>query len=63
MKTKYRKFNCLINSDLGRQLAVVQEHLGVRRGIRMMNAEFKFSKARKFHRGKWVCPLRVQPYH
>jgi len=52
MKTKYRKFNVLINSALGKQLAVVQKHLGVRRGIRMMNAEFKFSKARKFHRGK-----------
>lgn len=54
MKTKYRKFNRLINSALGKQLAVIQEHLGVRRGIRMMNAEFKFSKFKK-HRNIMEC--------
>ena len=59
MKTVYRKYDRLINSELGEKLSFLQKVSNVRKGITMMNAEKKF---RKFKRQKLYYGHRMKKH-
>ena len=47
MKNEYRKYDRFINTELGKQLRVIQRLSNVRKGITMLNNEKKFGKFKR----------------